>query len=240
MKEYYRTLIECINVDLTVTRIVRGLSWIGAELSNGSFGIAMNTEGDSIERIYPSLEGLPVKEAAGAVMSWSMAEASEGMAVINAFYNTQERLKELNCLAPYSRICTEGMETKGKKIAFIGHLLMPVETVAGAEKVYIIERRGIAGDYPDSACEYILPECDIVIITGSASINKTMPRLLELSENAKAIIIGPTCPMCPELIKHTGVYRLSGMVVRDKDALIEWMQAEHGNPYRFGDTFMLY
>ena len=41
MKEYYDILINGIDESLTVTKIVRGVAWIGAELSNGSFGIAM-------------------------------------------------------------------------------------------------------------------------------------------------------------------------------------------------------
>ena len=239
MKKYYEILINGMPEELTVTRIVRGLSWVGAELSSGSFGIAMNTAGESIGRLFPCLTGLSAKKAAEAVMSWNMAEASEGMAVINAFYNSQERLESLGCAVPYSLVCTDGMDMRGKNTALIGHLSMPEETLAGAEKVYIIEKREIEGDYPDSACEYILPECDIVIITASASVNKTMPRLLELSENARTVIIGPTCPMCPELIENTGVNRLSGMVVRDKEALIDWMQREYGNPYPFGDVFLI-
>ena len=238
MKKYYEILINGIPEDLTVVRIVRGLSWMGAELSDGGFGIAMNTAGESIPRMFPSLEKLPAKKAAEAVMSWNMSEASEAMAVINAYYNSKKRMDELSCVVPYERLCTCGMETEGKTVSFVGHLLMPGKTVEGAKTVNIIERREIEGDYPDSACEYLLPESELVIITGSASVNKTMPRLLELAENAETIIIGPTTPMCPEL-KNAGVSRLSGMVVRDKDAIIEWMLTEKGNPYKFGDTFLI-
>lgn len=221
-----------------MTRIVNGLAWTGAELSDGSFGIAMHTPGSSVERIRESLVGLPAAEAAKSVMSWNFEEASEGMAVINAFYNGVERMERLGLVAPYDRICTKGIETKGKTVAFVGHLKMPPETVAGCEKLYILEREPKNGDYPDSACEYILPHCDIVIITGSAAVNKTMPRLLELSKNAVKILIGPTVPMCPAL-KSIGIDRLSGMAVKDKAGIIEWMQRTAGNPYPYGETFMI-
>lgn len=238
MKEYYGILINGMPDGLTVKRIIRGPSWIGAELSNGNLGIAMNTEGSSIERTFPTLTGLSAKKAAEAVMSWNMSEASEAMAVINAYYNSPERLEKLGCEVDYELVCTDGMDVKDKTVAFIGHLSMPEETVAGAKKIYVIEKREIAGDYPDSAAEYILPLCDIVIITASASVNKTMPRLLELSQNAETVVIGPTCPMCPELLK-AGVSRLSGMVVRDREELIDWMQKERGNPYKYGDVFLI-
>lgn len=238
MKDYYRILIGGIDTSAVVSRIVCGKSWTGAELSDGSFGIAMHTAGSSVERLFDSLVGLPAKEAAKSVMSWNFEEASEGMAVINAFYNGVGRMERLGLAAPFDRICTKGIDTVGKTVAFVGHLKMPPETVSGCKELYILERDPRLGDYPDSACEYILPRCDIVIITGSASVNKTMPRLIELSRSAVTILIGPTVPMCPAL-KGLGIDRLSGMAVRDKAGIIDWMQREAGSPYPYGETFMI-
>ena len=237
MKSFYKILIDGMDDTLTVTGIVRGAAWVGAELSNGSFGIAMNTEAESVGRMFPSLMGLGAKTAAQAVMSWSFNEASEAMAVINAFYNTTERMERLG-FEDDGKSCTDGMDIAGKTIALIGHLKLGDEALRGAKEVFIIEREPRDGDLPDSACEYILPECDVAIITGSAAVNKTMPRLVELSENAKTIIIGPSVPMCPAL-KTLCVDRLSGMVVTDKDGIIDWMQKERGNPYPFGKSFMI-
>ncbi len=36
-----------------------------------------------------------------------------------------------------------------------------------------------AGEYPEAACEYLPPEMDFAFITGSATVNRTMPRLLK-------------------------------------------------------------
>ena len=238
MKDFYKILIDGMDDTLTVTGIVRGVAWVGAELSNGSFGIAMNTESESVQRMFPSLVGLGARTAAQAVMSWSFNEASEAMAVINAFYNTPERLERLHLAADDAKTCTDGMDIVGKTVALIGHLKLGDEALSGAKKVYIIERDPRDGDLPDSACEYILPECDVAIITGSAAINKTMPRLLELSQSAKTIAIGPTVPMCPEL-KSLGIDRLSGMVVTDKTGIIDWMQKVRGTPYPFGKSFII-
>lgn len=238
MKDYYKILLDGMDDTVTVTGIVRGAAWVGAELSNGSFGIAMNTEGESVERMFASLVGLGAQTAAQAVMSWSFNEASEAMAVINAYYNTPERMERLRLAADDAKSCTDGMDIEGKTVALIGHLKLGDEALRGAKMVYIIEREPRDGDLPDSACEYILPECDVAIITGSAAINKTMPRLLELSENAKTIVIGPTVPMCPEL-KALGIDRLSGMVVTDKAGIVDWMQKVRGTPYPFGKSFVI-
>lgn len=236
--DYYDILINGITEPLTVKRIIRGLSWTGAELSDGRFGIALAEKTQTRPRRFASLEGMKAREAAEAVRSWNLAEASEGMAVINAFYNTLEHMASLGAQCGYDKRCTQGMVTQGKKIALIGHLVLQPGALDGAREVVILERAPKDGDYPDSACEYILPDCDIVIMTASAAVNKTMPRLLELSKNAQSIIIGPTTPLCPEL-KQLGIARLSGMVVRDKAAFIDWMVENHGNPYPYGDVFMI-
>ena len=238
MKDYYKILIDGMDDTLTVTGIVRGVAWVGAELSNGSFGIAMNTEGESVQRKFASLVGLGAKTAAQAVMSWSFNEASEAMAVINAYYNTPERMERLHLAADDAKSCTDGMDIEDKTVALIGHLKLGDEALKGAKEVYIIERDPRDGDLPDSACEYILPECDVSIITGSAAVNKTMPRLLELSRNAKTVVIGPTVPMCPEL-KSLGIDRLSGMVVTDKAGIVDWMRKVRGTPYPFGKSFTI-
>ena len=236
--DYYDILTEGISNELYVERIVYGRSWIAAELSGGRYGIALHDALQSRGRMFPTLEGLPAREAAGAVRSWNLLEASEAMAVINAFYNTPERLHKLGALCDYDKSCTRGMVTEGKKIALIGHMSLQPDALNGAREVCIIERSPKPGDYPDSACEYLLPGCDIVIITASAAINKTLPRLLELSKNAETIIIGPTTPMCPEL-KTLGIARLSGMVVRGKEAFERWTLEKPGSPYPYGDVFMI-
>ena len=236
--DYYDILIDGISPELYVSRIVHGKTWIAAELSDGRYGIAMRHDLESRGRLFDSLIGLSAREAAGAVRSWNLLEASESMAVINAFYNTPERMGKLGAKCGYDKSCTHGMVTEGKKIALVGHLSLQSGALDGADKVYIIERNPKAGDYPDSACEYLLPDCDIVIMTASAAINKTLPRLLELSKNADTIIIGPTTPMCPEL-RALGISRLSGMVVKDKEAFERWTLKTPGSPYPYGDVFMI-
>ena len=52
------------------------------------------------------------------------------------------------------------------------------ELIAPLCRLSILERDPVLGDYPDSACEYILPEQDYVFITGMTLVNKTLPHLL--------------------------------------------------------------
>lgn len=238
--DYYDILLSGIGGSATVTRIVRGVSWTAAELSDGRIGAAMRTAGSTVSRMFPSIEGLRARDAARAVMSWNLEEASEGIAVINAYYNRRERAAALG--VAIGRSALAGLDIRGKTLGFVGHLVSPTrisaESLDGAAKYYILEREPKAGDYPDSACEYLLPGCDIVVITGSAAINKTMPRLLELSHGAEVIITGPSTPLCPALLA-LGIRRLCGLSITDGAGLLAAITESPGSIGRFGDDFVL-
>ena len=234
--DLYEVLTDSVDSSATVERIIRGEAWTAAQLDDGSFGIAISLSLDTRPRIFKSLIGLKAKDAAQAVRSWNLSEASEAMAVINACLNTPSRIERLSAAGEYELKSTHDMDITGKKCAVIGHMSRQAEALRGADEVYIIERAPKDGDYPDSACEYLLPQCDIVVITASALVNKTMPRLLELAKNAKTVILGPTAPLCPEL-KSLGVYRISGMAVTDIIGFEDWMMRVKGNPYPFGRVF---
>lgn len=239
MWELYDTLLSHLPPAGKAETVLSTDFWTMAATEDGNIGLAMTTAGDTRPPMLERFEGLPLKELAGAVKSWNLPEASRGMAAINACYNTPQRLRALNCTEPYEYYCTRGLDMAGKTLGVIGHLKMPQEILRLAKEVYILERNPQPGDYPDSACEYLLPRCDVVLITGSSFVNKTLPRLLELSKNAYTIVTGPTVPMCPELL-GLGIQRLAGMVVSDPQMAREHVaQSRPGSPYPFGTPFLL-
>ena len=211
---FYELLLANLPAEARVSRLVHGISWTAALLDNGGCGVAMHTAGESVRRCFETLEGLPVRDAPRAACSWNFEEASEGMAVINACYNTLERLERFGCY--YTDSALEGIDLRGKTVGFVGHMLRSDGSTEAllkdARDWFVLEREPKPGDYPDSACEYLLPKCDVVFLTGSAAVNKTLPRLLELCRGAKVVLTGPTVPLCPELL-GLGISRLNGQVI---------------------------
>ncbi len=226
--------------DLRVERIVRGVSWTAALLHNGQVGIAMHTPGETRPRMFPTLEGLDAGEAARAALSWNFEEAGEGMAVLNACFNTEERLEALGCR--YTASSLEGVDLTAKKVCLVGHLVhhggLTEQMLSAAKEVVILEREPKPGDYPDCACEYLLPGCDVALITGSAAVNKTMPRLLELAKGARIVLTGPTVPLCPRLL-DLGIQRLNGSVVLDGEGLLKRIVQERTSVGAFSRYFTL-
>ena len=225
---------------LRVERVVRGVAWTAAVLSNGQAGVAMRTAGESRPRMFPRLEGLSAAEAARAVLSWNLEEAGEGMAVINACCNTEARMEALGCR--YTGSSLEGLDLAGRRLGFVGHLLhhgsLTEELTAAAEDCFILEREPKEGDYPDSACEFLLPGCDVAVITGSACVNKTLPRLLELAAGAQIILTGPTVPLCPALLE-LGIRRLNGSVILDREGMLAQIVRERSSLNAYSRHFTL-
>ena len=240
-KAYYDILLSGLDGDLRVRRVVRGVSWTAVVLSDGRTGVAMHTAGESVPRMFPTLEGLSLREAGRAALSWNFEEASEGMAAINAFYNTAERGEALG--GYYTDSALQGVELAGRTVGFVGHLVkhsgITEELIAPAKEVFILEREPKDGDYPDSACEYLLPRCDVVVITGSAAVNKTMPRLLELSRSAERVILtGPTVTLCPALL-GLDIHRLNCQAIVEPEAMLETIVQKRTSVNAFSRHFTL-
>lgn len=204
------------------------------------YGVAMSTPLESIEAVFPKgLEGLKLSDVAEALKSWNLKEASLGLAACNAYYNSVERIEALRCAEPYENYCTTGLDMRGKTVGLVGHLHMTPQLRSQVGKIYTLERVPQPGDYPDSACDYILPRCEVVIITGNAITNKTLPHLLELCKDAVTILTGPSVPMCPDLLDF-GIDRLAGMAVWDRVGMDARVRGGlSGNPYCHGKTFLL-
>lgn len=235
----YDTIISALPDNGRIDSVLSGERWALAESSGGS-ALAMMTEGSSIPPMFPNgLSGMDVRSAAQSMKSWNLEEAGLAIAAVNSMFNTQRRMEALSCYLPIERHYTEGIDFRGKTVGMVGHLHGPRNMRADAKAVYILERSPQEGDYPDSACDFILPQCDIVLITGSSLVNKTMPHLLELCKNAYTVLTGPTVPMCPELMEH-GIDRLAGLCVTDPDGLrAHVIYGRLGSPYVYGKPFVL-
>lgn len=235
----YDALLEGADSSSPVESPIFAGRWAMAEV-NGQVGIAMATAGDSFPPLFPgSLAGLPLREAAKAVKSWNLPEASQALAAVNAWYNTPQRMEALRCGEPAGGFYADGLDFSGKTVGMVGHMHGPAGLRERAKAFFILEKEPQPGDYPDSACDWLLPQCDIVIITGSSLVNKTLPHLLELCRNAYTILTGPTVPMCPRLLDF-GIDRLSGLVLTDLPGIRAHVAGSlRGSPLPFGQSFLL-
>ena len=161
----YEALLSGLDSRASLISALSGEQWCLAATESGT-GIAMHTPGSSIAPMFSSgFWGLSLKAASTALMSWNLEEASFAMAAVNAFYNTPERLSALGAALPRDGHYGDGLDFTGKTVGIVGHMRGPRGLREQAKAVYVLERSPKPGDYPDTACDYILPKCDLVIIT---------------------------------------------------------------------------
>jgi uncharacterized protein len=217
----YDALLGGIPEDLRIDSSLLGRSWCLVR-SEGT-GLAMNYRGGIGQGVVrPPYAGKRVAEVAALMKSWSLPDASLGVAALNSVYNSPGRVaswlnKPVDAVRSGAAFESLLEDMSGKNVAVIGHF-PGMEAVAKRCRLTVLERNPQEGDLPDFAAEYVLPEQDFVLITGTTLTNKTLPRLLELSAQATTVLLGPSVPLTP-LWFDCGVDILAGTVVIDQAAV---------------------
>ncbi|MDO4492411.1 MAG: DUF364 domain-containing protein [Clostridia bacterium] len=211
--ELYDKVIAGVPTDDTVRECLQGTNWMCIVTERGRYGLNAVQPGTAVDP--RKVVGRPLREVAALAKSWCFNEAAAGIAAINAARNQTEFFRPEGEQDAFLRYRDRLL---GKKVACVGHFAYLERRLEGLCDLFVLERKPEGNDYPDTACEYLLPEMDAVFITGSAFANKTMPRLLKLCENAFTVISGPSTPMDPVLFGY-GADALCGFCVTDDEKM---------------------
>ncbi|GAB6909356.1 DUF364 domain-containing protein [Desulfosarcina cetonica] len=166
------------------------------------------------------LNRLTTLELAEYAHSWNLVEASLGCAAISSMIAPPANSTDINA---QTMIMEKGA---GANVVIVGAFPFTNRLMGIAKQACVLEldpfqldpRQGIL---PDSAAEYVIPDCDLLIMTGSTLINKSMERLLALarSSHAYTIILGPSTIMSEVLFDY-GAHMLAGAFVTHPEAVI--------------------
>jgi hypothetical protein len=167
----------------------------------------------------PHHDKTPVKEAglllekdvialAHMANSLSSLESAIGMATINSLIEVDEQgCAELNA---GDLLAKEG---EGKKVAIVGHFPFVPHLRKMVKELWVVEKNPQEGDFTEAEAENLIPQADVVGITGTAFTNHTIERLLGLcNPKAYVVILGGTAPLSPVLFDH-GIGAISGTKV---------------------------
>ncbi len=170
------------------------------------------------------LTTLGALELAHFALSEQPTMASVGMAALNAIL--PQPMPETIFEANAAEIMAQ--KGAGKQVALIGHFPFVDDLRSRVGRLTVLELEPRPGDEPASAAPRILPDADVVAITGMTLINHTLAGLLELcSEKAYVILLGPSVPLSPLLFEY-GIDLVSGSQVTDIDAVLAVM-SQGGN-----------
>lgn len=153
-------------------------------------------------------------ELANYAKSENLLEASIGMATLNSLIDVDEsKCMERNAL---DIILEKG---QGKNVAIVGHFPWIPELKGNTRNLWVLEQRPREGDRLPQEADQILPQCEVVAITGTSFINHTLEELLNLCQKAYVLLIGPTSPLSPFLFDY-GIDAICGSKVVNLNAVI--------------------
>lgn len=202
----------------TVSDLVLGIALIGAELDGKNVGVSYMLR-DSLPSGCGSFGfarqaiGKDAYEVASLLVD-GKDDAQRGLAAA---------VLSAACHAAPLEFCEGGGETPfgvtirpGDKLALIGYMAPVAKQFAGkvAETVIFDKGRELAGHDDITPCALqkdILPTCDIVVVSGTSVVNRTVEDLLAMCPGAREFVLtGTSTPMFPAAYAGSGVTSLAG------------------------------
>jgi uncharacterized protein (DUF4213/DUF364 family) len=203
--------------DFPVKSVHTCVFWTAVITKHCGLSSTFRDEGPSHDRGVKDVGSLTRKaalELAEYAKSDSLLEASIGMATINSLLDIDEsKCIEKNA---FEIILEKGTD---KNVAIIGHFPWIPKLRGKLRNLWVLEQRIREGDLPAKEADRILPECDVVGITGTSFINHTLEGLLNLCKKAFVVLIGPTSPLSPILFEY-GIDAICGSKVVDVDKVV--------------------
>ncbi len=172
-------------------------------VSSCRLGLSMTLLDD---RIYPTdnknpvrsmghIESLSLEELLSWTESTQAIERSIGIAAVNSCLDlAAHRYFAGNALDFIAR------RAAGKNVVVVGHFPHTDPIRQSAKSFKVLERRPQADDLPAAEFINVVPEADILAMTGVTCLNDTMEELLAHKRpDAICVALGPTAPLSPAL-----------------------------------------
>jgi uncharacterized protein (DUF4213/DUF364 family) len=211
-------LIASIREDAPLRSILVGAHWtVVGSRSCGMASTILGNKPHGHERVRDvgRLQERSALELAEFARSDNLLEASIGVAALNS-------LLEVNAADAVEVNAGEVLvqHGKGKNVALVGHFPFIPELRQAAGQLWVLEQRPTGDEYPAEAASDLIPQADVVALTGSSLINHTLGGLLELCrQDAMVMVLGPSTPLSPVLFQYGATY-ISGTTVLDEAAVL--------------------
>jgi uncharacterized protein len=155
-------------------------------------------------------------ELAGLLRSPSPPEAAVGLAAANALFSGAAsgagEVKALDVLRERGA---------GRRVAMIGRFPFADALREHCDQLWVFER-GLSRrreDYGEESMEQILPQADVVAVTATTLLNRTLPAVMAaVRRDAFVMMLGPSTPLTPALFEF-GFDVLCGTVVDEPETV---------------------
>lgn len=209
--DLYEDLILSVENDFEtkINKLCVGIRWIAVLSKRTGISITYdNNKNQTGLEDAGNFEGKTAGELLKFLKTFDTLKIGIGLATLNSLINPPKNFETINIFDYLIEI------GKDKRIVFIGHFDDIKKLQGVAKEIIILERKPKEDDYLDTFQEYLIPEGDIIAITGSTFANKSIKRILELSRGKYVIVFGPSTPLSPILFDY-GVDMIGGIIPKD-------------------------
>jgi uncharacterized protein (DUF4213/DUF364 family) len=213
-----------------------GLGYTGVQLDDGRCGLAYTFRqgtgaGCCVLKEAGSLSGRSASELAERAHSQDLIIAALGLATLNALIKPAlPSAGDVLDLLSVDKTETVGM------VGYFGPLVDPLKR--RAKVLHTFEQHENMGPevLPEGAAERLLPQCQVVIVSATALLNRTLDAILDCCRGAREVaILGPSTPLLPSVFASRGVTILSGIEVTDSRQALRII-SEGGGTRQLGNT----
>jgi uncharacterized protein (DUF4213/DUF364 family) len=240
--------------EIVVERVVVGLFFTGVKLTNGSAGScatpiktipeAVCCPSSAMAMPFPGkLAGRRAADLAREALSGHGIRRAVGIATVNALADRcwQRRPHPDVELRPGVDAFDATEIRKSDKVVVVGAFVPFLKELKRRGQPFLVLEQDSAtlkaDELPffrpaEQAAE-IVPEADVVLITGATLVNNTLEDLLALVRpETRVTIVGPTVGMLPDAFLARGADVLGCVKITDADAFLDLL-AEGGSGYHF-------
>jgi uncharacterized protein (DUF4213/DUF364 family) len=215
-------LLNSLECDASVRQVLVGAFWTAVVLEGDPprCGLASTLRAETHDEGPPVPQPGHLREHRGRELAeWlrspRILEASIGMAAFNALLEVDESAcTDLNA----EKVIIE--QGTGRRVAVVGHFPFVERVRQAAETCWVLELRPRPGDLSAGHAAEVLPQADVVALTGTSLLNHTFDDLVSLCRpEAFVVLLGASAPLSPVLLEH-GVDAVSGTKVVDVPAVV--------------------
>lgn len=210
--------------DRKIKDIRAGLSYTAVMLDDDACGLAYTFRNElgcfcGILHEAGSIIGRNASEVIPWLSSKNLLKASMGLATINAVLNvSSDRWEEGNITTALEVALTDTFGMVGN----FGPILNVVRKQTNNIYIFEKQREKGSGFYSEIDIPVYLPKCDVIVVTATSIINHTIDEVLSYCTGAREVcVVGPSCPMNPEVFKGYNVTILAGDVVTSPERALQ-------------------
>ena len=240
--------------EITVERAVVGLFFTGVKLSNGTAGTsatpiksipeAVCCPSSAMAMPFPGrLRGCAAADLAREALSGHGIRRTVGIATVNALADyCWQRRPHPDVELRHGVDAFDATEIRhGDRVVVVGAFVPFLKELKRRGQAFLVLEQDPAtlkaDELPffrpaEQAAE-ILPNADVVLITGSTLVSNTLEHLLVLARpDARVTVVGPTVGMLPDAFLARGANVLGCVRITEPDPFLDLL-AEGGSGYHF-------